>query len=332
MQSAVKAERQCTKQTTRCTRWMAEVDGIRPVCCTDHLKEILFCADDLLTELGIVHWIDFGTLLGAVRHQAMIPWDRDVDISFVDSTPSLIPLLVQLFQEVGYWVKYNPAIPDELKINYSEHNHLHLDLYAYRRADDGMMRMHWAHNSENWFFPADFLQTLEPVTLYNRQFLVPSPLHQFLVNYRYGPSYMTPLRTFGIMPYLLAPEEYTPTVAALLQELQQLTYTNAHLKANMKGNSMSKALSTQPNQDRLAYLVRESYNVPLAERHEKWSSFWTSLQETKLLERRVRRKYGATLMGEEITPAAYLLLDLVAQERAKRQVLDAAFVTMTTQP
>lgn len=44
--------------------------------CTKLLHEF----DVLCNERGIAYWLNFGTLLGAVRHGGFIPWDDDIDL------------------------------------------------------------------------------------------------------------------------------------------------------------------------------------------------------------------------------------------------------------
>ncbi len=43
--------------------------------------QILRIVDAVATRNGIPYWLDFGTLLGAIRHQGFVPWDDDIDIS-----------------------------------------------------------------------------------------------------------------------------------------------------------------------------------------------------------------------------------------------------------
>jgi len=63
-----------------------EITGILPA--KDSKREIQkksIILLDIVTELCVQHnltyWLDFGTLLGSVRHKGFIPWDDDIDIS-----------------------------------------------------------------------------------------------------------------------------------------------------------------------------------------------------------------------------------------------------------
>jgi len=50
----------------------------------DQLAELMEYADRLLVSNGIDYVVCYGTLLGAYRHQGLIPWDDDVDLFIVD--------------------------------------------------------------------------------------------------------------------------------------------------------------------------------------------------------------------------------------------------------
>lgn len=60
------------------------------------LTDLLSEFSDLCSRLGIIWWLDGGTMLGAIRHGGFIPWDDDVDVCILQSD---LPRIRKLMKE-----------------------------------------------------------------------------------------------------------------------------------------------------------------------------------------------------------------------------------------
>ena len=59
--------------------------------------------DRICRENNLTYWMDFGSLLGAVRHKGYIPWDDDLDISMLrEDYDRLLTLLDKELTQDGY--------------------------------------------------------------------------------------------------------------------------------------------------------------------------------------------------------------------------------------
>lgn len=75
------------------------------------IRQMLKTLDTMFTESGITYWMDGGTLLGAVRHQDIIPWDDDGDLSVLKKDDSKLKKLEVKLNRNGYgmvsvWLGY----------------------------------------------------------------------------------------------------------------------------------------------------------------------------------------------------------------------------------
>lgn len=86
---------------------------------------------ELFEKVGITYWVIAGTLLGAVRHSGIIPWDHDLDISiFEKDITQLIKLEPQL-NKLGYLMAEDP----ESHIWFIFAKSLHLDIIPARLTE-----------------------------------------------------------------------------------------------------------------------------------------------------------------------------------------------------
>lgn len=90
------------------------------------MYQMLKDVHDLFTKNKIEYWANGGTLLGAVRHKGIIPWDDDTDIAILEKDLPKIKALEPELKALGYeiatgpWLKIQP-VNGLLNPNYYTH-------------------------------------------------------------------------------------------------------------------------------------------------------------------------------------------------------------------
>lgn len=69
-----------------------------------NLYQLMKDVHEVFEKHHLTYWIESGTLLGAVRHKGLIPWDGDIDISIRLEDGLAFQKLIPKFEKLGYEV------------------------------------------------------------------------------------------------------------------------------------------------------------------------------------------------------------------------------------
>ncbi|XP_036272218.1 LOW QUALITY PROTEIN: fukutin-related protein [Pipistrellus kuhlii] len=188
----------CGKDTPRCFGTVAGdtpsylYEGRwTPPCCLRALRETARHVVGVLEAAGVRYWLEGGSLLGAARHGDIIPWDYDVDLGiYLEDVGNCEQLrgaeAGSVVDERGFvWEKAVEG--DFFRVQYSETNHLHVDLWPFYPRDGVMTKDTWLDHRQDVEFPEHFLRPLVPLRFAGFVAQAPNNYRRFL-ELKFGPG------------------------------------------------------------------------------------------------------------------------------------------------
>ncbi|XP_002734292.1 ribitol 5-phosphate transferase FKRP-like [Saccoglossus kowalevskii] len=188
----------CSKETVRCfgtvinsmpeylyrNRWT-------PPCCIRNLRETVKHVFEILDNAGVRYWLEGGSLLGAARNGDIIPWDYDVDIGIYRDDFRKCHQLKNVRNGVPFtdaegfvWEKATEG--DFYRVQYSNINHVHVDVYPFYSKNGIMTKDTWMKSHrQDTEFPEHFLQPLTRIEFAGLQASAPNHVKEFL-EFKFG--------------------------------------------------------------------------------------------------------------------------------------------------
>lgn len=95
--------------------------------------------DDIFNKNNIYYTIAYGTLLGAVRHWDMIPWDDDADITILRKDVNKVMNLKSEFKKHGLILESDWKL---IKVYFDDTQFPFIDIFIYDDENDKIVRCH----------------------------------------------------------------------------------------------------------------------------------------------------------------------------------------------
>ena len=168
---------------------MDELERSIPPMNTPDAERLLRDAKRIFDANDVVFFLRQGTCLGAVRDQALIPWDDDLDLgSIIDAhgfREDMIEPTAQAFRELGCYVEvHREGLYTAVKIF---RDRIRIDWQCYRVVQGTIAHYPGVP------FPARLFTELTEIEFLDGVYHVPSPPEEYLM-FKYGPDWVTPKR------------------------------------------------------------------------------------------------------------------------------------------
>ncbi|RLU20794.1 hypothetical protein DMN91_007513 [Ooceraea biroi] len=179
----------CSRETARC--FGSVINGVpsylylhryTPPCCLAGLRRVAHHVIDQLEEVGIRFWLEGQSLLGAVRHGDILPWDHEVQIGLNRDDLARSLWLVRagskpVVDDDGFiWEKATEG--EFFKVQYSRVNRLHVNLLPFYARNGTMTKDAWFLKNRD--FPEHFLHPMSSIEFAGRQVPSPNNIRDFL--------------------------------------------------------------------------------------------------------------------------------------------------------
>ena len=187
----------CTKTTSRCFGTIIDdmpeflYEGRwTPPCCLRALRETAKHVFSILEQENVRYWLEGGSLLGAARNGDIIPWDYDIDIGIykddIQKSSYLKDAQQSSFVDDEGFVWETASEGEFFRVQYSEQNHLHVDIYPFYSREGTMTKNTWFKtHRQDTEFPEHFLTPLTKIPFAGIMAGAPNNVRQFL-EFKFG--------------------------------------------------------------------------------------------------------------------------------------------------
>lgn len=115
-----------------------------------NLYQLMKDTHEILGKNNINYWIEGGTLLGAVRHKGIIPFDDDLDIGIMHEDEIRLQQILPQFEQLGYSVSFERS--------YNICKKVCLDIFIFHKEQDKLIYTNLPTRAK---FPNEFFYDYE---------------------------------------------------------------------------------------------------------------------------------------------------------------------------